>query len=199
MKQIDPNLNYYGNNIQDMMSFNPIYFSSPICTISDIIPRKMESQILIKHEEGSSLLASINQLPQSLIEHEEELQFMEVKIEDIPIVLVHNPSTCEVISFKDEIEKKSNQLIADLTQSPESLVHTLDTYVSESDGFSTNMYVQTLLGFAYLEGLASRRPEVLNGPWETLAWIIVKYLSFSQTQRIMEIYSFTRILPKSLS
>ena len=111
MKQIDPNLNYYGNNIQDMMSFNPIYFSSPICTISDIIPRKMESQILIKHEEGSSLLASINQLPQSLIEHEEELQFMEVKIEDIPIVLVHNPSTCEVISFKDEIEKKkSNQL-----------------------------------------------------------------------------------------
>ena len=93
-----------------MMSFNPIYFSSPICTISDIIPRKMESQILIKHEEGSSLLASINQLPQSLIEHEEELQFMEVKIEDIPIVLVHNPSTCEVISFKDEIEKKSNQL-----------------------------------------------------------------------------------------
>ena len=28
----------------------------------------------------------------------------------IQAVLVHNPSTCEVISFKDEIEKKSNQL-----------------------------------------------------------------------------------------
>ena len=46
----------------------------------------MESQILIKHEEDYySLLASINQLPQSLMEHEEELQFMKVKIEDIPI------------------------------------------------------------------------------------------------------------------
>ena len=44
----------------------------------------MESQILIKHEKDYSLLASVSQLPQSLIEHE-EVQFMEVKKEDIPI------------------------------------------------------------------------------------------------------------------
>ena len=54
----------------------------------------MESQILIKHEEDYySLLASINQLPQSLMEHE-ELQFMEVKIQDIPIDF--NSSSMEI-------------------------------------------------------------------------------------------------------
>ena len=49
----------------------------------------------------------------------------------------------------------------------------LDTYTNGLDGFSSNEGLQTVTGYACFEALAITRPDVLNGPWETLMWVIV--------------------------
>ncbi|CAL4073838.1 unnamed protein product [Meganyctiphanes norvegica] len=65
--------------------------------------------------------------------------------------------------------------ICDKTCSTESIIYLLDTYLNSIEGFSTNWDAQTHVAVAILEGLVCRNPEVLNGEWEKVAWIMIKY------------------------
>ncbi|CAL4122859.1 unnamed protein product [Meganyctiphanes norvegica] len=64
--------------------------------------------------------------------------------------------------------------IIDIAEFPKGIIH-LDAYLNSLDGFSTNRSFQAVVAYACLEGLALRRCDVLNGEWEKVTWIIVKY------------------------
>lgn len=84
-------------------------------------------------------------------------------------------------NHRDKVYECFFNWITEPTHSPESIIHLLDTYIRDLNGFSANRSVQTLVSFPCLEALARRRPGVLQGPWEKVAWIIIKYSACSNT------------------
>lgn len=102
-------------------------------------------------------------------------------LEDVSRILKSNLKT--VLENQDDNEivytlQMNNSLfnwITDPRQSPKDIVYLLDTCLRELDGFNTCKMFKALVSFICLEAVAKRRPAVLSGSWEQVAYIVVKY------------------------